>query len=73
MVRFHPPQPLKKIFIINSYKQFKKEKICVVTKIASVTLVPVIHVNVDKEFVRNFVMSPMLWFIGIVILMIIAW
>ena len=73
MVRFHPPQPLKKKFIINSYKQFKKEKICVVTPNASVTLVPVTPVSVDKEFVRNFVMSPMLWFIGIVILMIIAW
>ena len=59
--------------MINRTNNKTKEKRCVVTKIASVTLVPVTPVSVDKEFVRNFVMSPMLWFIGIVILMIIAW
>ena len=59
--------------MINRINNKTKEKKCVVTKLASVTLVPVIHVNVDKIFMRNFVMSPLLWFIGIVILLILAW
>ena len=51
------------------------------TNIAKQRIVPVTPVNVpqrinvivNKSFVRNFVMSPFLWGIGIIILMILAW
>ena len=59
-------------YMINRINNKTKEKKCVVTKLASVTLVPVIHVNVDKEYLKIF-WSPVIWFIVIVILMIIAW
>jgi len=51
------------------------------TNIAKQRIVPVTPVNVpqrinvivNKSFVRNFVMSPFIWGIGILILMILAW
>jgi len=58
--------------IINRINNKTKGKKCVVTNNVTVTLVPVIPVNVDKEYLKIF-WSPLLWFIGIVILLILAW
>ena len=52
-----------------------------ITNIVKQRIVPVtpvnvpqrINVTVNKSFIRNFVMSPFLWGIGIIILMILAW
>ena len=59
----------------------KRRNLCVKTnivnlKIAYVTLVNVPKSNnviVNKSFIINFLMSPFIWGIGIIILMILAW
>ena len=68
-------------YIINRTNNTKRRKICTIMNIAKQRTVPVTPVNVQKNnnvivsksFVRNFVMSPIIWFIVIVILMILAW
>ena len=69
-------------YIINRTNNTKRRKICTIMNIAKQRTVPVTapvnvqknnNVIVNKSFIRNFVMNPIIWFIVIVILMILAW